>query len=330
VSDPLPWYQHRDVLVPRACDGWTVAAFLSKRFEAWDTADVLSGIDAGLVVHPEGRVLQREDRLRAPVVLDVRIPGLAPTHPPPPIPPILYEDDRVIALDKPSNLMMHPSGARFQYALIGLAKAHWAGVAVDLVHRLDRDTSGVVLLTKDKAANAFLKAALRDGRADKTYIARVRGRPAWDQAVLSQAIGRADGPIRIQMACRPEGQTARTHVRVLARDRARPETLVQLTPQTGRTHQLRVHMARAGHPILGDILYGTPARTFLDVQGRGRQPSTDRTTHAPRLLLHARRLRIPHPDGGTLQVEAPTPMALLHRESSTPKTEIKADNGVEK
>lgn len=329
MSDALPWYQHREVAVPRVCDGWTVQDFLVKRFEAWDEGEVLAGIDEGLVVHPDGRVLTRADVLAAPLVLDVRIPGLAPTHPPPPLPPILHEDDRVIAIDKPSDLMMHPSGARFQYALIGLAKHHWPGLPIDLVHRLDRDTSGVVLLTKDKAANAFLKKALREGRADKRYVARVRGRPAWDQATITHPIGRAEGPIRIQMACRPDGLSACTEVRVLARDRARPETLVALRPQTGRTHQLRVHLARVGHPILGDILYGTPAETFLCVRGKGRQPATDEATHASRLLLHARRLRMPHPDGGELVVDAPLPMALVHRGASTRQSASKAMNGVE-
>lgn len=301
------------MLVPRPCAGWTAERFLHERFSDWPQEALDAGLADGLVVHPTRGVLAPDDLVDGGEVLDVQIPGLAPVDPPPPIPPILYEDDRVVAVDKPSDLVMHPQGTRFQYALVTLAKAHWPEARMDLAHRLDRDTSGIVLLTKDKAANAALKASFREGLAHKRYIARVLGRPAWDEAVLSWPIGRAEGPIRIQMTATVDGQSAQTRVRVLARDGARPEALVALEPTTGRTHQLRVHLARAGHPILGDVLYGTHEHTFLDIRGRGRQPSTDAETHAPRLLLHARALRIPHPDGGWIDLEAPLPMAFVDR-----------------
>lgn len=317
MSAQVPWFQHRPVAVPQHCEGWTTGAFLVARFADWDADAIRAGLEAGLVIHADGRLASEASTVRGGEVLDVQIPGLAPIDPPPPLPPILHEDERLVVLDKPSDLPMHPAGSRFQYALVGLARMAWPDAAIDLAHRLDRDTSGVVVVTKDKGANAFLKACFREGRAHKRYVARVRGRPAWSETVLRHPIGRADGPIRIQMACRPDGLAATTRVRVLARDGVRPESLVALEPVTGRTHQLRVHLARAGHPILGDVLYGTDAETFLAIRGRGRGRETDQRTHAPRLLLHARRLQIPHPDGGMLDVSSPLPMEMVDRREDT-------------
>lgn len=307
------WPRHRDVLAPHLCDGWTVEAFLRARFDAWPPEDLRRGIAAGEVCAPDGAPLRGDDVLRTPVVLRVSIPGIAPDVAPPPFPTILHEDDRVIAVHKPAGLMMHPSGQRFAWALVGMAKRRWPRDAIDLVHRLDRDTSGVVVLTKDKDANRILKAALRDGLAEKVYVARVRGRPAWDRATVDHPIGRADGPIRIQMAARPDGLAARTDLDVLARDGARPEALVRCRPRTGRTHQLRVHLARVGHPILGDLLYGTDASTFLRSRDPGGEAAARIAAAAPRLLLHALRLMLPHPDGGALSVCAPLPAALAVR-----------------
>jgi 23S rRNA pseudouridine1911/1915/1917 synthase len=216
---------------------------------------------------------------------------------------VLFSDDQVMVIDKPAGLLAHPTGTRFAWSAVGLAKARWPGEPVDLVHRLDRDTSGVLMLTRDPDANRFLKAAIKEGRVHKEYEAITRGRVSWDTQRLTGPIGPADGVIRIQMAVRDDGLKARTDVSVIARS----ETLthVRCLLHTGRTHQIRVHLDHAGFPLLGDRMYGVPPEVFLRTLEHGADREVVESAGAPRQALHARRVRFPHPSGGEVMVEAP-------------------------
>ena len=201
---------------------------------------------------------------------------------------ILHHDHEIVVLNKPSGLLSVP-GKGPELADCLLARVAEAFPTALLVHRLDRDTSGVMVFALTPHAQRHLGLQFERRQAKKTYLARVLGR-------LEPAQGTVDLPLTVdwpnrprQMVCHATGRPALTDWRVLrAGDE---ESRVRLMPQTGRSHQLRVHMRALGHPILGDRLYATGAA--LDY---------------PRLMLHSEELRLRHPDGGRgIRFRAPAP-----------------------
>jgi tRNA pseudouridine32 synthase/23S rRNA pseudouridine746 synthase len=191
---------------------------------------------------------------------------------------VIYEDAHLIALNKPAGLLSVPGkGPDLQDCLLARLQAAFPDAL--LVHRLDRDTSGVMVFGLTPHAQRTLSRAFELRKAKKTYVARVWGR-------LQPKTGRVDLPLIVdwpnrprQMVDRENGKPSVTDWKVI-KDSAQ-ETRVRLFPQTGRSHQLRVHMLALGHPILGDPLYAEgDARAF------------------PRLMLHSEELRIAHPESG--------------------------------
>jgi tRNA pseudouridine32 synthase/23S rRNA pseudouridine746 synthase len=188
---------------------------------------------------------------------------------------IIHEDAAIIVVDKPAGLLSVPGKLEGRKDCLEsrLRVAHWDTL---LVHRLDCDTSGVMIFARTKLAQGFLGQEFEQRRAKKTYVARVCGRLEPDSGHIDLPIS-ADWPNRPrQMIDKVNGRSAVTDWQVIARGDS--ETRVRLTPLTGRSHQLRVHMLEIGHPILGDPIYATgPARDF------------------PRLMLHAETLALHHP-----------------------------------
>ncbi len=266
--------------------------FLTAWFRDYSRTRLARFVKEGLVCSG-GRPLRNSARVRAGMVLEIAIPGIAPDSDPPPLPPVLYERDGLVVLNKPAGLLCHPVGSQFAWAIIGLARERWP--TVELVHRLDRDTSGCLALTVEPALNVHLKRAIAAGRVRKVYEAICKGEIPWERRVLDGPIGPAGGPIRIQMAVRPDGKPARTDVTVL--ERRGGLTRVRCRIHTGRTHQIRVHLAHAGFPLLGDRLYGVPPEVFLHSIHRGVDPFVVRSAGASRHLLHAAELTLPVPWG---------------------------------
>lgn len=295
----------REIEVPSVGDGMRLDRFLALFFQDRSRSWMRDGIREGLVRDPADRPLRPAHRLRTGQVLRLYLPDISPREPPPPFPSVLHEDDRVIAVDKPAGLLCHPAGTAWAWAVISMAKERWADDRVDLVHRLDRDTSGVLLLTRDVEANRHLKRALLQGDCEKEYLAMCRGVIPWDRQEVDAPIGSRGGVVRIQMGVRPEGLPARTTVKVLAR--APAHTLVACRLHTGRTHQIRVHMEHVGHSLHGDRMYGLPPEVFLESLDHGLTPGVLAAAGAPRQALHAARTRVPHPDGFDLEVRAPAP-----------------------
>jgi tRNA pseudouridine32 synthase/23S rRNA pseudouridine746 synthase len=210
---------------------------------------------------------------------------------------VIYEDETLLALNKPSGLSSQ--GGRAQVHT--LDEMLWAFARPGksrprLIHRLDRDTSGVILTAKTRPAAGFLGKAMMGRQFAKTYRAIVGlGAPQPDHGVIEAALRREEiGREAYMRLCRPDhpdAEAARTRYRTLA---ATPDAaLVELEPETGRMHQLRVHLASLGRPIAGDVRYGGA----LTLSGRP----------VPRLMLHAAALIFPHPAGGLKRLEAPTP-----------------------
>jgi 23S rRNA pseudouridine955/2504/2580 synthase len=207
---------------------------------------------------------------------------------------VLYEDEEVLALNKPSGLAVQ-GGTKTSHHVDRLLSAWGEGLERPrLVHRLDRDTSGVLVLGKTPAAAAKLAGAFARRRAQKTYWALVAGFPKPGEGVLDlPLIKRGVGDREMMTPAErkdPNAEPAETEFVTLSRAGDRVAWMA-LRPRTGRTHQLRAHMLAMGHPILGDPKYRTEAAAELS-QGL-------------KLQLHARRLTLPHPSRGTLILEAP-------------------------
>jgi 23S rRNA pseudouridine955/2504/2580 synthase len=256
-------------------------------------------------IRVDGRRARSSDRLSAGQ--QVRVPPLPEppaTERPPAVGPddaarlqrrVLHRDAAVIVLDKPAGLAVQ-GGTRAERHLDGLLDALRFGSSERprLVHRLDKETSGVLVIARSAAAAAFLTRAFRDRTTRKLYWALVAGRPKLAQGRVDLALAKQAGPGGERV--RPDadgGKRAVTHYRVVESAGERASWLA-LLPITGRTHQLRAHCAAIGTPILGDAKYGVLAR-----------PSG--LPALPGLQLHARALAVPHPDGGTLRITAPLP-----------------------
>ncbi len=224
---------------------------------------------------------------------------------------VVYEDDDVVAVNKPAGMVVHagagnPSGTLVN-ALLGRGQTLSKGgdaLRPGIVHRLDKDTSGIILVAKNDAAHAKLGEAFRQRSVKKTYIALVEGLLREDRGRIELAIAR-DPKRRVRMTARrsavlADAREARTDWRVLAR--IDTTTLVEVQLHTGRTHQIRVHFSTVLHPVVGDALYGAAAQ--LEV-GKTALPPLGRN------FLHAARLGFTHPrTGAWIDLRAPLPQQL--------------------
>ncbi len=184
-----------------------------------------------------------------------------------------------------------------------------------MCHRLDRETSGCVVIARDKLAASFVKQVITDKqRTTKQYLAVVHGKPPWTAGTTLDTRLRlataADGTklVNVKVLADPAGMPATTHVRVeRANDRY---ALVRCTIFTGRQHQIRVHLAHAGYPIVGDKLYAHGDDAFIDYCDEGLTPELAELFVLPRHALHAATITVPHPDGGDVTATAPLPADL--------------------
>jgi 23S rRNA pseudouridine1911/1915/1917 synthase len=226
---------------------------------------------------------------------------------------IVHEDARMLIVDKPAGLPVHASAKFYFNTLARVLSERYPGEPeLQLCHRLDRETSGCVVIARDREAAAFLKHAISEKhRTVKQYLAIVDGQPPWDTEAL------LDAPLRIsteadatrlatvKVLVDPNGMPAATRVQVERRtDRY---ALVRCTLVTGRQHQIRVHLANAGFPIVGDKLYAHGDDAFIDYCDEGLTPELAALFVLPRHALHAARITVPHPEGGNVTGDAPLP-----------------------
>jgi 23S rRNA pseudouridine1911/1915/1917 synthase len=215
---------------------------------------------------------------------------------------VLYEDEHLIAVDKPTGMTCHPAGRIRHGTLINKLHAHMAGTPGQvprLGHRLDQDTSGVVLCVKHREADVALGAQFTQREVQKTYLGLADGVIEADEGIINAPLGAMpDAETKLHQAVRADGLSAQSSWEVL--DRFARHTWVALEPHTGRTHQLRVHMAHIGHPLVADHLYG-------DVRPLRMHEAFVLT----RLALHAHRLELRHPiTRDPLVIESPVPADL--------------------
>ncbi len=204
--------------------------------------------------------------------------------------PIVYEDDDMLVVDKPAGLLVHPTSHGNQATLVDFARQRSADpdpTRPGIVHRLDKDTSGLIIIAKTAAAKTYLQRRFADRKVDKEYLVLVEGSLPRSRAEINLPIGAGVG---LRRRVDPGGRRALTHYEVIKRY---PEsTYLQAHPASGRTHQLRVHFAAIGHAIVGDELYGRAEPRL------GRQ------------FLHAHKLAFTAPGGQWLELTSPLPQAL--------------------
>ncbi|WP_242345895.1 RluA family pseudouridine synthase [Anaeromyxobacter terrae] len=212
---------------------------------------------------------------------------------------LIYADQDLVAVDKPAGVPSQPTLTSDQGTLPELVAA-LLGAPVTLVHRLDRETSGVTVLARSAAAAAALAEAFRTGTPEKTYLALCARAPSPPEGRIDAPLGKDPARAGLRRVD-PRGDAAATRYRTL---REGPlAALVEARPETGRTHQIRVHLAHLGAPLLGDSRYGGPRRVG--------------EVAIPRVMLHARRLEIDHPStGARLVLEAPVPEDLRAAEAA--------------
>ncbi|MDQ3282462.1 MAG: RluA family pseudouridine synthase [Acidobacteriota bacterium] len=261
-------------------------------------------------VHVDGRAAAKaSQRVETGQNVSIEIPAAAPSGVASQDLPltILYEDGDLVAIDKPAGLVVHPAAGHADGTLVNALLFHvkdLSGIGGELrpgiVHRLDKDTSGVMLIAKHDEAHRKLTANWNSDAVRKEYLALVYGTPAQERGTIEAPIGR-DPRDRKRMAVVAEGRNAITDYEVT--ERLRYASVVRCRLRTGRTHQIRVHMKHNGHPIIGDPVYSGP-------QWRGIPDKKLQRTIASfeRQALHAAKITFTHPRSGAVTVvEAPVP-----------------------
>ncbi len=256
----------------------------------------------------DGRPVKPSHTLHAGARVTLEIPPPAPvTLQPQAIAlAVLYEDADLIVVNKPAGLVTHPAPGHPDGTLVN-ALLHrcpdWPGIGGErrpgIVHRLDRDTTGALVAAKNAAAMAGLVAQFKARSVRKEYLALVWGRPRPEQGTIETLLGRSAGDRKKMSARPPRGRPAVTHYATL--ERFKETTLVRVRIETGRTHQIRVHLAHIGHPVVGDRQYG-------------RARAAEWPAPVSRQMLHAERLALRHPrTGADMEWVAPLPadMAAL-------------------
>lgn len=303
-----------ELIVEPAQSGWRLDVFLVHHFPDYSRVHLRRVISAG-GVKIDGGGGKPSYRLKPGQVVNAVLPEIPREAPTPEAIPldILYEDDWLAVVNKPPSMVVHPARGNWSGTLASALQHRFAGelssvggpTRPGIVHRLDRDTSGVILVAKHDLAHTKLSTLFQDRQIEKEYYALVLGAPERDRDVIEEPIGMHPTQ-REKMAIRrhdPESKHAETFYEV--DERFDGYGAVKVLPKTGRTHQIRVHMCHIGHPILCDRQYGGHSQiTRGEITGQ----REDKQVLLDRQALHARRLRFAHPESGEdMEIVAPLP-----------------------
>ncbi len=293
---PFPYTAELDV--EPHLRGVRIDTFLARRFRSYTTWRLMRLVRAGQV-RVDGEPIDTRHRVYPGQKISVRL-----LEPPDDLIPaedipfdVLFEDEWLLVVNKPAGLIIHPTGETPRGSLVNAAQHYldqtsdWPGLLKPgIVHRIDMDTSGVVAIAKDHVSHRELSIQFQLGRVSKAYLAIVDGVIVQDQGVVDLPIGRAAGTAL--MSCQAEALEARPSVTAYeVIERLPAHTLVKAKPRTGRMHQIRVHFAAIGHPLLGEEYYA-PFGVLRPPRKTGQAPVSP---HICRQALHAAELSFQHP-----------------------------------
>lgn len=301
-------FETREITVTEA--GERLDKYLAAQFSDLSRAQIQALIRAGHVT-VNGAAAKASLRLEGGERIRLQVPVAEESAGPEPeaIPlVVLYEDEQVAVVDKPAGMVVHPAFGHQTGTLVNAVLARWPQIAAfaepgraGIVHRLDKETSGVILIAKTPQALESLRTQFKARTIRKRYLALVEGLPQTPEGVIDAPIGR-DSRQRKRMAVLRDGREALTEFRVV--EVFASYSLLEVWPKTGRTHQIRAHLAFIGHPVVGDTVYG-----------RRKQPFT-----LKRHFLHAASITFAHPiSGEPITVESPLPVALQNLLDKLPR-----------
>jgi 23S rRNA pseudouridine1911/1915/1917 synthase len=297
-------YSYPDRIAP-ADEGLTVAAFYSSRYPHSTEAEWRRRIEAGQVLRNGLQASPDETLVRGDALLYHRLPWDEPAAPTDF--GTLFEDDDVLVLAKPSGLPVLPGGFFLENTLLHRVRERY-GPACSPLHRLGRGTSGAILFTRNRPSARALAKAMFERRILKIYLALASGTSMPDAFTVDAPIGPVPHTLPPTVnAFHPGGRPSTSHVRVLRRFPDRGASLLEVTIPTGRPHQIRIHLAFAGFPLVGDPLYQVGGRPRTD----GVDDEWAATPGATGYLLHSWKIGFPHPTRGEdVEVVCPPPAAL--------------------
>jgi 23S rRNA pseudouridine1911/1915/1917 synthase len=293
--------------------GWTLVEYLEAKLKRPpERGRLLRLLRGKAFVHEEKEPLTPESRVWPGLKFALRRRFIGDEGEPPPI-PIVHDDGALFIVDKPAGLALHPTARYFKSTLTwALAERHRnvEGFKPDPAHRLDRETSGLVACGRTSLDTRALKASFAARQVEKAYLALCEGTPSGDSFEIDQPLSVGTETVKVKVRVDPAGAQSITRCSVLARYHdatGRPLALIRCEPKTGRQHQLRVHLASIGCPLVGDKLYGADENIFLKLANSGGTPAplgtfdvllTEEEKRGLRLwrhALHASELSLPHP-----------------------------------
>ena len=297
IGEPQVYVQHHQLEVTVTAAGERLDRFLAANLPELSRTQVQRLIQQGHVRLESGQVTARY-RVRQGERIGVGIPAPRPAQPVAEDIPlrIVYEDDHLVVIDKPVGMVVHPAPGHHRGTLVNALLYHChalSGIGGEerpgIVHRLDKDTSGLILVAKHDRSHRYLSGQLKARRVQRRYMAVVFGRMPAAQGTIDAPIGRHPRHRQKMAVVEPHGRAARTHYEVL--ETWGPLHVLRLSLETGRTHQIRVHLAHLGRPVVGDPMYGPGAIRLPHHPLIGQMIRS-----FPRPALHAEELCFQHPE----------------------------------
>ncbi len=302
MNDPL--FVEAPFEVQKPQDNIRIDRFLALRLTRYSRARVQALIRESRVFS-HGRLAKASSRVRAGETVIIRYPRKIEPECPIKSLTVLYEDEDLIAVNKPAGLLSHPSGKSVKNTATEVLKRQFPNIKLRPAHRLDRETSGVLLLAKSSEIARILCETFSAHQVQKEYHAAIVGRFPWKMRTVEVPIGRENGAIYSRQTT-GKGRWAKTEFESLFS--ADDYSLVAARPKTGRLHQIRVHLAYLGYPIAGDKLYINDGKAYLKAVEKTITESDLKELGAKRQMLHAFKLSFRHPRTGLpLQIRADWP-----------------------